>query len=112
MSSRACPPNGRFELHDGTEDQVQRDEPGHRRLPNNDDEAVARAAHLQQAIAPRQITVTTRDNGMRGKAMTWCLPWDFPPDKYLIPEDGFGTGHREANLASISVDVPEDGEDT
>ncbi|UQA34778.1 PIN domain-containing protein [Streptomyces sp. HNA39] len=103
---------GRFELHDGTEVQVLRDELGHRRLPNNDDEAVARAAHLQQAIAPRQITVITRDNGMRGKAMTWCLPWGFPPDKYLIPEDGFGAKHREANLASISVDVPEDGDDT
>jgi hypothetical protein len=49
---------------------------------------------------------------MRGKAMTWCLPWDFPPDKYLIPEDGFGAKHREANLASISVDVPEDGDNT
>lgn len=79
---------GRFELHDGTEVQVLRDELGHRRLPNNDDEAVARAAHLQQAIAPRQISVITRDNGMRGKAMTWCLP---PPDKYLIPEDGDDT---------------------
>ena len=104
--------DGRFELRDGTEVQVLRDELGHRRLPNNDDEIVARAAHLQQAIAPRQITVITRDNGMRGKAMTWCLPWDFPPDKYLIPEDGFGAKHREANLASISVDVPENSDDS
>jgi hypothetical protein len=88
--------DGRFELHDGTEVQVLREELGHRRLPNNDDQVVARAAHLHQAIAPRQITVVTRDNGMRGKAMTWRMPWDFPPDKYLIPEDGFGAKHREA----------------
>ncbi|MEY9961365.1 PIN domain-containing protein [Streptacidiphilus sp. MAP5-52] len=109
---KALTTEGRSALHDGTEVQVLRDDMGHRRLPNNDDEAVARAAHLQQAIAPRQVTVITRDNGMRGKAMTWGLPWDFPPDKYLIPEDGFGAKHREANLASITVDVPEDPADT
>ncbi|MFJ8158415.1 PIN domain-containing protein [Streptomyces sp. NPDC094468] len=103
---------GRFELHDGTEVQVLRDELGHRRLPNNDDEIVARAAHLQQAIGPRQVTVITRDNGMRAKAMTWHLPWGFPPDKYLIPEDRLGAKHREENLASITIDVPEDGADS
>ncbi|TDT97257.1 PIN domain-containing protein [Streptomyces sp. 846.5] len=103
---------GPFALHDGTEVQVLRDEMGHRRLPNNDDEIVARAAHLQQAIAPRSVTVITRDNGMRAKTMTWGLPWDFPPDKYLIPEDGFGAKHREANLATITVDIPEDPADT
>lgn len=32
------------------------------------------AAHLQQAVAPHQVTVVTRDNGMRPKAMTWGLP--------------------------------------
>jgi hypothetical protein len=103
---------GHFTLHDGTTVQILRDELRHRRLHNNDDEAVARAAHLQQAIAPRQVTVVTRDNGTRGKAMTWGLPWHFPPDKYLIPEDGFGAKHREANLASITVNVPEDPTDT
>jgi rRNA-processing protein FCF1 len=99
-----------FALHDGTEVQVLRDELGHRRLPNNDDEIVARGAHLQQAVSPRQVTVITRDNGMRAKAMTWGLPWDFP-EKYLIPEDSLGSKHREANLASITVDIPETTED-
>ncbi|WP_042428110.1 PIN domain-containing protein [Streptacidiphilus anmyonensis] len=104
--------DGRYALHDGTEVHVLLDELGHQRLPNNDDEVVARAAHLQQAVAPRQVTVITRDNGMRGKAMTWGLPWDFPPDQYLNPADGFGTKYRVENLDSITVDVPEDGDDT
>lgn len=44
--------------------------------------------------------------------MTWGLPWDFPPDKYLIPEDGFGAKHRKANFATITLDIPEDPADT
>ncbi|MDJ0346790.1 hypothetical protein QMK19_33320 [Streptomyces sp. H10-C2] len=68
---------------------------------------MARAAHLQQAIAPHQVTVITRDNGVRAKAMTWGLPWDFLPDKYVIREDQLTVEHWEANLASITVDVPE-----
>ncbi|MEU9214205.1 PIN domain-containing protein [Streptomyces sp. NPDC048415] len=43
------------------------DEPGHVRLPNNDAEIVARACHLQQAIAPIPVTVVTGDNGMRAR---------------------------------------------
>jgi predicted ribonuclease YlaK len=103
---------GSFTLRDGTAVHVLRDELGHRRLPNNDDEIVARAAHLRQAVAPHPVTVITRDNGMRAKAMTWGLPWDVLPDKYMIPQDGLGPRHREANLAAITVEVPEDRADT
>ncbi|MEU0948515.1 PIN domain-containing protein [Streptomyces canus] len=52
---------------------VLRDEPGHLRLPNNDDEIVARACYLQQAIAPTPVTVVTGDNRMRARACR--LPW-------------------------------------
>lgn len=48
---------------------VLRDEPGHVRLPNND-EIVARACYLQQAIAPAPVTVVTGDNGMRARAQS------------------------------------------
>ncbi|TXS54256.1 hypothetical protein EAO75_01540 [Streptomyces sp. uw30] len=39
-------------VHDDTVVDLLQDEPGHIRLPNNDDETVAPASHLQHAPAP------------------------------------------------------------
>ncbi|MEU3090747.1 PIN domain-containing protein [Streptomyces massasporeus] len=64
--------------------EVMLDEPGHVRLPNNDDEIVARACELKQAIAPAPVTVLTGDNGMRARALAWGLAADKLPEKYRI----------------------------
>ncbi|MFJ3825966.1 PIN domain-containing protein [Streptomyces nodosus] len=68
----------------GARIEVMLDEPGHVRLPNNDDEIVARACELKQAIAPTQVTVLTGDNGMRARALAWGLEADKVPEKYRI----------------------------
>ncbi|MFF1676111.1 PIN domain-containing protein [Streptomyces sp. NPDC058256] len=68
----------------GVKVEVMLDEPGHVRLPNNDDEIVARACELKQAIAPTQVTVLTGDNGMRARALAWGLEADKLPEKYRI----------------------------
>jgi predicted ribonuclease YlaK len=75
------------------------DEPGHVRLPNNDDEIVARACYLQQAIAPAPVTVITGDNGMRARALSWGLKARILDDKYKIErlgavESGQRAGHH------------------
>lgn len=61
---------GHAVVHEDTVVDVLVDEPGHVRLPNNDDEIVARACSLQQAIAPAPVTVVTGDNGMRARALS------------------------------------------
>jgi predicted ribonuclease YlaK len=75
-------------------------------MPNNDDEVVARAAFLQQAIAPHAVTVITRDIGMRTRARTRLLKAEKLDDKYLIPEDHLGTADLDATVASIDLSVP------
>ncbi|MFC7934389.1 PIN domain-containing protein [Streptomyces cinereoruber] len=70
----------------GVRVEVLLDEPQHVRLPNNDDEIVARACELQQAIAPVQVTVLTGDNGMRARALAWGLDAEKLPEKYRIEQ--------------------------
>jgi rRNA-processing protein FCF1 len=93
---------GSAELPDGTAFEILADEPGHHRLPNNDDEIVARAAMLQQVIYPCALTLVTRDIGMRARAMTQRLSVAKIPDKYLIREDHLATPDMDAALTSIS----------
>jgi rRNA-processing protein FCF1 len=70
----------------GVRVEVLLDEPEHVRLPNNDDEIVARACELQQSIGPVRVTVLTGDNGMRARALAWGLNADKLPDKYRIEQ--------------------------
>ncbi|WBO68956.1 PIN domain-containing protein [Streptomyces camelliae] len=72
----------------GVRVEVLLDEPGHVRLPNKDDEIVARACHLKQAIMPTPVTVLTGDNGMRARALAWGLEADQLPEKYRIERTG------------------------
>jgi rRNA-processing protein FCF1 len=92
---------GYAELRDGTKLEILADDPGHVRLDNNDNEAVARAAYLQQALRPGQVTVITRDIGMRARARTWGLKAEPLPEKYLIPSDGFSAAKLDEDLALL-----------
>ncbi|WP_079035910.1 PIN domain-containing protein [Streptomyces luridiscabiei] len=85
----------------GVRVEVLLDEPQHVRLPNNDDEIVARACELQQAIGPVQVTVLTGDNGMRARALAWGLNADKLPAKYRIEQ--VSTGDRAEYLQSITA---------
>lgn len=98
---------GFADLGDGVTFEVLADGLGHRRLPNNDDEAVSQAAQLQQAIAPTPVTVITRDIGMRTRAKAWQLRAEKLPDKYLIREDGLSTA--DLDEAVKSIELPEEG---
>ncbi|MCP2314163.1 PIN domain-containing protein [Kitasatospora paracochleata] len=95
-------------LPDGTALRILADEPGHRRLPNNDDELVSRAAALQQAIAPHEVLVVTRDNGVRTRALSWRLAARKLDDKYLIPADQLAAADLARDLETITVEVQED----
>jgi hypothetical protein len=77
---------GHATLEDGTPFEVMEDEPEHLRLPNNDDEVVARACALQQAVAPAEVTVITFDNGMRTRAKAWKLKAAKLDEKYRIKD--------------------------
>jgi rRNA-processing protein FCF1 len=88
-------------LPDGATLEILADEPGHRRVENNDDEIVARAAFLQQAIWPNTITVITRDIGMRTRARTRRLKAEKLDDKYLIPQDDLSASDLDAAVAGI-----------
>jgi hypothetical protein len=77
---------GHATLEDGTPFEVLKDEPGHVRLANCDDEIVARACALQQAVSPSEVTVVTLDNGMRVRAMAWELKASPLEEKYRIAE--------------------------
>jgi rRNA-processing protein FCF1 len=87
-------------LPDGTILEILADDPGHPRLPNNDDEIVARASFLQQAIAPHKVTVISRDLGMRTRARTRQLEAEKLKDKYLLGE-GLSAASLDADVASI-----------
>jgi rRNA-processing protein FCF1 len=94
--------DGVAKLNDGTIFEILTDEAGQQRLPNNDDEIVARAAFLQQATHPSVVTVVTRDIGMRARALAQSLKVGKIPDKYLIREDNLSSTDLEAALSSIS----------
>ncbi|MFE6129177.1 PIN domain-containing protein [Streptomyces sp. NPDC056437] len=69
---------------DGTPVFIAADEPGHARLPVPDDELVASALRLRQAVAPAEVVVVSRDIGVRTRARAWGLPARPLPDTYLI----------------------------
>ncbi|WP_435191331.1 PIN domain-containing protein [Streptomyces sp. bgisy126] len=85
----------------GVRIEVHLDEPQHVRLPNNDDEIVARACELQQAIAPVQVTVLTGDNGMRARALAWGLEAEKLPEKYRI--ERITAQQKDEYMQSITV---------
>ncbi|MER5218284.1 PIN domain-containing protein [Streptomyces sp. NPDC002838] len=98
--------DGHAVVNEDTVVDVLLDEPGHVRLPNNDDEIVARACYLQQAIAPAQVTVVTGDNGMRARALSWGLKARVLDEKYKI--ERLGAAEKAANEQTITFDVPDD----
>jgi PIN domain len=89
-------------LADGTIVEVVADEITHVRLSNNDNEAVSCAGLLQQALKPGQVTVISRDIGMRARARMWNLRAEALPDKYLIPNRGFTKPELDEALAVIT----------
>ncbi|MFC5031057.1 PIN domain-containing protein [Streptomyces sp. DSM 41987] len=99
---------GHAVVAEGTVVEVMRDEPGHLRLPNNDDEIVSRACYLQQAIAPTPVTVVTGDNGMRARALAWGLKARKLDEKYQI--ERLTAMERAANMAAITFDLSEEGD--
>lgn len=91
----------------GARVEVMLDEPGHVRLPNNDDEIVARACELKQAITPTSVTVITGDNGMRARALAWGLEAAKLPEKYRI--ERIGAKEKAEYIAAItSPEEPEE----
>ncbi|MGW2892906.1 PIN domain-containing protein [Streptomyces griseoruber] len=101
--------DGRAAVNNGeTVIDVLRDEPGHVRLPNNDDEIVARACYLQQAIAPAPVTVVTGDNGMRARALSWGLKAKVLDEKYKI--ERLSAAQKAENEQAITFTVPDDDE--
>ncbi|KMS74192.1 hypothetical protein ACM01_14825 [Streptomyces viridochromogenes] len=95
-------------VRDDTVVDVLLDEPGHVRLPNNDDEIVARACYLQQAIAPAPVTVVTGDNGMRARALSWGLKARVLDEKYKI--ERLSAAEKAANEKTITFEVPANGD--
>ncbi|MFF3565745.1 PIN domain-containing protein [Streptomyces sp. NPDC002574] len=91
---------------DGTPLLIAADEPGHARLPVPDDELVASALRLRQAVAPVEVVVVSRDIGVRTRAATWGLPAEPLPDRYLI--EG-GELHRQALEQAAAELVPGGG---
>ena len=102
--------NGRAVLKDGTIFEILADNPDEPRLPNNDDEIVARAVALQQAVYPGQVTIVTRDIGMRTRALAQELKVGKIPDKYLIREEKLSTVDLDAALTAISPQTDEGAE--
>ncbi|MER8009645.1 PIN domain-containing protein [Streptomyces sp. NPDC094149] len=101
--------DGRATVNNGeTVIDVLRDEPGHLRLPNNDDEIVARACFLQQAISPAPVMVVTGDNGMRARALSWGLKAKVLDEKYKI--ERLSAAQKADNEQAITFAVPEDDE--
>jgi rRNA-processing protein FCF1 len=105
--------NAKFaRLPDGTILEILADDPGHPRMPNNDDEIVARASFLQQAIAPHKVTVISRDLGMRTRARARQLDAEKLNDKYLIPAEGLSAASLDAAVASIDPAPEEHHQDS
>jgi predicted ribonuclease YlaK len=100
--------DGHALVHGDTVVDVLLDEPGHVRRPNNDDEIVARACYLQQAIAPAPVTVVTGDNGMRARALCWGLKARVLDEKYKI--ERLSTVEKAVNEQAITFEVPVDGD--
>lgn len=97
--------DGRAVVNNGeTVVDVLRDGPGHVRLPNSDDEIVARACHLHQAIAPAPVTVITGDNGMRARALPWGLQARVRDEKYKI--ERLSAAEKAKNEKAITVEAP------
>ena len=103
--------NARTTLKDGTVFEILADNSDEPRLPNNDNEIVARAVALQQAVHPGQVTIVTRDIGMRVRALAQELKVAKMPDKYLIREDKLSTADLEAALTAITPEEWEGMED-
>lgn len=101
--------NGFADLGNSATLEVLADELGHRRLPNNDDEVVAQAARLQQAISPTPLTVVTRDIGMRTRAKAWQLRAESLPDKFLIREDKLAAKDLDEAVQSLNPPATDDG---
>ncbi|WP_143659195.1 PIN domain-containing protein [Streptomyces sp. SA15] len=100
--------DGHAVVNGDTAVDVLLDEPGHVRLPNNDDEIVARACYLRQAIAPAPVTVVTGDNGMRARALSWGLEACVLDEKYKI--ERLSAAEKAENEQAITFEVPdEDG---
>lgn len=97
--------NGHAVVNGDTTVDVLLDEPGHVRLPNNDDEIVARACYLQQAIAPAPVAVVTGDNGMRARALSWGLKARVLNEKYKI--ERLSVAEKAANEQAITFEVPD-----
>ncbi|MFD5518665.1 hypothetical protein [Streptomyces sp. NPDC127066] len=91
---------------DGTPVFIAADEPGHSRLAVADDELVASALRLHQAVAPAKVIVVSRDIGVRTRAQVWGLPARPLPDKYLI--EG-GELHRQELEQAAAELVPGGG---
>ncbi len=102
--------HGYATLTDGATLEILADDLGHRRLPNNDDEIVARASFLQQAISPYKVTVISRDLGMRTRARIRRLGAQKLSDKYLIPADGLSAADLDAAVASIEHALQSEGQ--
>ncbi|MFE9445999.1 PIN domain-containing protein [Streptomyces sp. NPDC006602] len=98
--------DGHAVVHEDTVVDILLDEPGHVRLPNNDDGIVARACYLLQAIAPAPVTVVTGDNGMRARALSWGLKAKVLDEKYKI--ERLSAAEKAANEQTITFDVPDD----
>jgi rRNA-processing protein FCF1 len=102
--------DGRIALKDGAPFEILFDTPGEPRLPNNDDEIIARAVELQQVVHPGIVTIVSRDIGMRTRALAHGLRVSKIPDKYLIREDQLSTADLNAALTSITGSIGEDQE--
>jgi rRNA-processing protein FCF1 len=94
-------------LRDGSACLIMADESGHIRLLNNDDEIVACAALLQQALNPGQVTIVTRDIGMRARAMAQRLRAESLPEKYLLSGEHLSSVELDRNLADLGACTPE-----
>lgn len=92
--------------NDGTTVLIAADEPAHARLPVPDDELVASALRLRQAVAPVEVVVVSRDIGVRTRSRAWGLPARRLPDKYLIEGGEF---HQAALDRAASGLVPGGG---
>ncbi|WP_437064534.1 PIN domain-containing protein [Streptomyces sp. enrichment culture] len=100
--------DGHAVVNEDTLVDVLLDEPGHVRLPNNDDEIVARACYLQQAIAPAPVTVVTGDNGMRARALSWRLKARVLDEKYKI--ERLRAEEKAENEQAITFEMPDGGD--
>ncbi|TQJ55969.1 PIN domain-containing protein [Streptomyces sp. SLBN-115] len=102
---------GYADLKDGATLEILADDLGHQRVNNNDNETVARAAYLQQALDPGKVTVITRDIGMRARARTWKLRAEPLSPKYLIPSDALSVADLDMAVETITVRHTQDQAD-